>query len=191
MKGLLAPAAALVALFGLALPASAADAGTGGRSQPAAVSNERMDYAKLKEVLETMGYPVKEQKNTDGTPLYVLDFDEGGFHFIIDVNLSTDGSVIWLNAPLGNLPAAKRPAGTLEKLLKENMKRDPDHFDMYSDGYLDMARYVENRDVTPAVLRQAINEMCNDMRQTEALWNPAKWATNPRTNTGPNAQGKQ
>jgi hypothetical protein len=166
--------AALAALLALGAVGVATADEAKKADQPAAKAGG-MDQARLKETLDLMGYPFKEVKSTDGTPMYLVTLERDNYRYVFYVALSSDGTNLWLFSGLGELPPADQvPAGQLEKLLAESNARDPNHF-VLKGRRIYMTRHLDNHDLKPAQLRTAIDAFCGDIRATEALWSPEKW----------------
>jgi hypothetical protein len=167
-------------VMGLALAASGARADDPAKKPASSAEGAKATSATLtdeglKETLERMGYELEVTKSTTGTPMYKVKLDQGGWSFVIYVSLSPDKSMVWLAAPLQDLPAGdKVPEAILEKLLQKTDELGPAHFSLKGRRlYLNLP--LENGNITPARLRQALDSTATNVKDTAAYWSPDKW----------------
>ena len=85
-------------------------------------------------------------------------------------------SVLWVSSALRPLPEkGKVRADILEKILAKNYEIDPIHFAVTSSRYLYLELALTNRGITARSLRTELDEFMTAIRNTESLWNPAKY----------------
>ena len=121
----------------------------------------------LKQTLDNMG--LEPKKLSKG---YLLAIKQDTWTINLQVVLSLDNRKVGLNANLGKVddPSAV-PASQWMDLLVSNGDIDPSAF--YFDKEqkkLYLHRSLDNRALTPAVLRKEIENFAANVRQTEALW---------------------
>lgn len=172
LKGILAVALALVGFSGV----SRADAPK-KEEKKGVLTNDS-----LKEMLENLGYTPEVIKSTTGAPMNKIKFERDGWTFTVFVSLSSNGSQVWLIAPLKEIPDGMASGDPLKKILKANNDIGPVHFNIKGDFlYLNLA--LENRDMNAARLRGGIDETTGAVKSTASVWNvefKPKEAGNPK-----------
>jgi hypothetical protein len=160
----------MAALTGLmllgGLPAVAQSSSAGVAAPAGGVTD-----AGLKEMLDGMGYEPRPLSKG-----YLLAIKRDTWTIHIQLVLSKDLTKIGMNANLGLVSdAASVPAATWLKLLADNGDIDPSAFYYDKDQKkLYLHRVMDNRAVTPAVLRRQIEAFCDNTRDTAADWNFTK-----------------
>lgn len=121
----------------------------------------------LHQMLTNMGY--EPTRLTRGSTITVK---RDTWTIPLQLVLSSDGTRLGLNANLGVVPNPENiTADQWKKLLIANGEIDPSSF------YLDKAsnklflhRTLDNRAVDPAYLRNQIEKVCTNVKDTAALW---------------------
>jgi len=123
--------------------------------------------AALKQMLLDMGYEPKGLSKG-----FLIAPKRGTWTINIQLVLSKDQSKIGLNANLGKVPNPETiPAASWLKLLVDNGNIDPSSFYFDKDQKkLYLHRVMDNRAVTPAVLRSQIENFSENVRDTNADW---------------------
>jgi hypothetical protein len=135
----------------------------------------------LSEMLDSMGYDFRAETLASGNVIYLVTIPSDTWKFMVEVSVAPNGSLVWLLAPLQQLPAAV-PGEPLVRLLQENWTIYPQTFAIPKDGRrLYLQRAVENQNITPARLRAAIESMTGAIRNTAPLWDASKWGQTPTT----------
>jgi hypothetical protein len=130
----------------------------------------------LKTMLENLGYDVRASKSSDGKPMYYVKLKRDTWEFEVSVALSSDNTELWLTCGVVDLPPTdKVPAEVLEKMLAKSDELGPTHFGMKKSRRVYLNCPIENKDVTPARLRAALDQLGDDIKGTEDLWNMKKW----------------
>jgi hypothetical protein len=118
----------------------------------------------IKPTLENMGFETKDLGNN----IYEIVTNQGTV-VPMTVSLSTDESRIWLTSFFGDKDLAGYTADKLVKLLQSNWATGVSFFAL--DGNkLKMTRPVENRNVTPVLLRKEIESQARSVNNTQSLW---------------------
>lgn len=169
-----------VLVLAAVLPIPPADAAPAAPAPQLATTplDQRITHEQLVERLAALGFATPQPvESIQGTPLYLLEFNENHFNFVIYVGLSPDGSRLFFNAPLRPLPETSgRFASALLQLLEKNHAIAPLNFNYNATtGYLYLTYGVENQSITPARLRQMMASMMTVLRETEPLWDTARW----------------
>jgi hypothetical protein len=96
---------------------------------------------------------------------------QGTWTYNVQFVLSGDGTKLGLNANLGDVNEAEVTGDQWRALLAANNDIDPSDF--YYDPSrkkLYLHRVMDNRYLTPAILRAQLDSFINDMRSTDKLW---------------------
>lgn len=143
------------------------------QSPPAAPapSEQGLTDAQLSQLLDSMGFaPRKLSKG------YLIVIQRDGWTYNMQLVLSPDLTKLGMNANLATSanPAAL-PASVWRSLLADNEDVDPSCF--YFDRKLNrlfLHRVLDNHGITPAFLRQQIDNFCQNIKSTEADWSAVK-----------------
>ncbi|NEU07735.1 hypothetical protein GZH53_05375 [Flavihumibacter sp. R14] len=122
----------------------------------------------LKSTLENLGYETVDL----GSDTYQIKLVQGA-SVPISVVLSADGSRIWLITNLGDKVLSNLNSERLIKMLQSNRNIGTSFFAINSNR-LEMLSVVENRNMTPVILRKAIELQTRNVANTVALWDEGK-----------------
>jgi hypothetical protein len=122
----------------------------------------------LKEKLEQMGFTVKTINEKAGEEKYEVTHPGAGFNVPVGYEISASTNFIWLTAFLGKADTANAEKNL--KIVRENANIQPSFFYITPKGNLMMAVAVENRGVTPAILRRHIDKLVGDVSKTSDIW---------------------
>jgi hypothetical protein len=129
----------------------------------------------LGDMLTGIGQAPKAVKLDNGKTVYVIIVKTDAMNVQVVVGHSPDGSKIWVSANFrldGQIPS-----DVLQGMLEANAKHGPAHFSIFAQSKTyNVAMPLDNRNLTAEELQRQINTFSNVLRQTEPLWNPAKWA---------------
>jgi len=149
------------------------------RPTPAA-ANVRVTPEQLSQMLANMGYEVEAKTNEKGQSYNVLKVSRNGWTYNPTVSLSPDRTMLWISSPCADVPAnaiGSAPADKLMALLQKNAEFGPGYFNYKpAAGKIYYSVPSANVNLTPKELRQKLEQFCDDIRATEELWSPAKWA---------------
>ena len=141
-----------------------------------------VDPASLGRMLGTLGL-----KPTAAGTRFDFEFQtrEGDqeWGFAMSAVISQDSGTIWLMAWLEEMPkqASKVPAAALLRMLAENDRLGNGKFfayDRQNRRFL-MQRVIPNEGITPAVLRDVIDDMAKGVIGSHVAWSVAQWAQEP------------
>ncbi len=118
----------------------------------------------LKSTLENMGFETKDL----GADSYQITLNQGTI-VPMSVSLSKDESRIWLITFFGDRVLANLSSEKLIKLLQSNWSTGVSFF-VLNGNKLEMLHPVENRNVTPVLLRKEIESQARSVANTESLW---------------------
>jgi uncharacterized protein (TIGR03067 family) len=156
-------AAVLYAVAGLALVPAAT-----GADEPKRLTNDE-----LIKMVNRFGYDVKVLDKT----FTQVAIDREGWRSVVRLSLSTDGTVVWIDAWLltPRFPDAV-PAETWRKLLAKNEAIHPVMFSMNAKSKrLYLMHSLPNADLTPALLREHISLLDKTIEETKDLWKLANF----------------
>ncbi|MBS1714299.1 MAG: hypothetical protein JST30_08165 [Armatimonadetes bacterium] len=116
----------------------------------------------LKKSLSDLGYETKDlnEKKVE------IKITKNGFDVPIAAEISPSTNYIWLTVFLGT-DVTDAKAG---KLIRRNFKVQPSQFYVTEKGSLMMAIPVENRSMSNAVLRRALDKLSDDVVSTNEDW---------------------
>ena len=158
--------AALLIHANLPSPARAADSTsttTTARSTPgpAVLTDEN-----LEKTLEDMG--LEPKKLSKG---YLIVVKQDTWTLNTQLVLSENKTKLGMNSNLGVVEEEKVTASQWMSLLVSNGDIDPSSFYYNKEQKkLYLHRSIDNRDLTPAILRKEIETFCSNVRSTSKLW---------------------
>lgn len=135
-----------------------------------AAQNDRLDAAGLKKMLEGMGYELKTLSAEAGKEKWEFTVTKDDLDVFIGAELSASKNYIWLTVFFKPDVTESTSAANLHALLMANARVQPAHFYISSSNQLMMGFPIDNRSVTPAVLRRAIDSLTSGVVSTEDIW---------------------
>lgn len=132
-----------------------------------AQSCEPITSPKLREMLEQLGYTVKDI-GTSSAEKYEVKTKTASFDVPVGYEISPSTNFIWLTVFLG--PAKADTSLKNIALLKQNAIIQPCFFYVTAKGNLMMGVAVENRGVTNAILRRHTEKLIADVSSTATYW---------------------
>ena len=134
-------------------------------AEPKPTSKGGVTVAQLRKIVDGLGYETKD--GTDKTSAnfeFTITESDLDIHILAEQSQST--SYIWLKLAFDKL----KPGQDAKTFLSQTASTQPAHFYLYSDGTLGMAMAIENRDVTPAVVKRGIDILVNGAVSTQDYW---------------------
>lgn len=130
-------------------------------------SVQSLTDAGLKTLLDGLGY--ETQALNKG---FLITFKQDTWSLYVQLVLSADGTKLGLNANLGKVDDLSAvPAKKWLELLVANGKIDPSTFYVNEESKeLFLHRVVDNRGITPAILRVQIENFCNNIMDNADTW---------------------
>lgn len=129
---------------------------------------DKIDSKKLKEILIGMGYTVSDIITTPGKEKFEIKTTTPSFNIPIAYEISPSGNFIWLTVSLG-----KPKTDSLTQaynLLKQNGAVQPCQFYLTSKGNLMLGLALENRGITPAIIKRNTDKVTQDVSNTSTYW---------------------
>ena len=139
-------------LFGLVL----------AKPAPLSHDDDRWDTPRLKQCLVELGYEPK----TLSDKKFEVALTKGDHNIPVGTEVSGSGNYVWLTARLAETPSDEK-AG---KLLRRNFKIQPAQFYVTDKGHLMIGMTCDNRGLTNAILRKALDKLTSDVAATADEW---------------------
>lgn len=131
----------------------------------------------LTKLLIGLGY--EPAKVNDSTSRILLE--RGKWSFKVNIGVSSNAKKVWLTSYVAEIPdVAKVPQSILTKLLQANLEYGPAHF-VVAEGnpkpkkWLKMQYAIDNRNVTPAFIREELDYFAGQLQDSAPLWDTTKW----------------
>lgn len=128
--------------------------------------SETLNSAGLKSMLEGLGNEVKTLNADAGKEKYEATFTSGTFNVPVAFEISPSTNYIWLTVSLGADTATKDH----QELLKQNAALQPSFFYITSKGNLMMGQHIDNRRVTPVIMKRTIDKLVADVAKSATVW---------------------
>ncbi len=138
-----------------------------------------LSVEQLPKMLEAMGYEVRvegEEGKTQWAWVKVTREELGGT-FEVSIALSPNKKKIWAHLYMANLTDEHLSnAKGLAKLLELNATEGPNHFRIDAKTkQLYLSRCCDNAGMTPANLKENLENLINGAVRTKDAWNVSKW----------------
>jgi hypothetical protein len=122
----------------------------------------------LKTMISGLGYEMKDLT----TEKWEFTVTKSNTDIPIAAEISKSGARIWLTVFLGTISAKdKGDAGYMLELLKKNSEIQPVQFYSTEKDELMMGLPLDNRGMSPAILRKQIDFLTDQVVATDKLWN--------------------
>jgi hypothetical protein len=132
---------------------------------------------KLKEMLEAIGFDVREEKSSDGSFTFWIKKSVSGLTYEVSVSISPNKEKIWTTTTLADIAEAQlKMSERWVKLLELNDDIGPSYF-RYNAKYkkIYMSRSTDNRAVTAKALREHLERMLDRCAENKEHWMAEKW----------------
>lgn len=139
--------------------------GSGKKTTPPATTT--LTPASLKQTLVGMGYDVNDLGNGSMEVKTVT----GNMTVFVVAQFSKSGQKLWLTVNLGDLSDEDQAnAPKLLSILRKNADIQPAQFYVYHNTNLRFGSPIENRGLTPATMRAALESVTETVYATKDLW---------------------
>jgi len=129
-------------------------------------TDSKLDDAGLKGMLGNLGYEVKEP----GVSTFEVSITSQGLNIPTRVFLSKSKTKLWLSVALMTKDGVEKlTREDYRALLEKNVDVGPCHF-MVEGGWLKMKMALDNRSITPAVLRTELDYLSARIGESKAVW---------------------
>lgn len=149
------------------------------------------DNAKLKTMLEGMGYQFSEQNYDTGLPYFRLTVPYQDIDYKVDLTIKRDGSLLWIIINLKTAPMGEKiPKDILIGMLQENYLNSDRIFYAFNqaDGHFRLKGSLPTSSLQPIDLRRAVDEAVHRCNHTYKLWNPDEWPAHGDVSGNPVAE---
>lgn len=126
-----------------------------------------LEPADLQKMVDGMGYTTKMLNEEKGKEKFEFTIKAEGFDVPIAAEVSPSKNYVWFTVLLGK---ASEDGAKNTALLKENFKIQPDFFYITEKGNLMMGIAVDNRGVSPAVIKRVTDKLSEDVSKTSKVW---------------------
>jgi S1-C subfamily serine protease len=139
--------------------------------------------AELRSILSNMGYAVKAVPSAGGASLFAIIIEQQDWRLPVYLSRSGDGGRIWITMTLCSLASLDEiPRERQLEMLAANQNTGPVHFSYAASlKELRLNNIVENRSVTPAILREEIDRLIATAVRTASTWEKRNWAVSSGT----------
>jgi hypothetical protein len=112
-----------------------------------------------------------------GAGVYDVKLKHDGWDFTVRLSLSPSRKFLWMTQFLGKIPDVNKvPAAALAKLLTGTYDYCPCKFYFIADPKkkesvrLEIGRQIDNRGLTPALVRAELDQLCTNVKSSQPLW---------------------
>jgi hypothetical protein len=133
--------------------------------------------AQLGEMLNDLGYDVKDVSLDKKADSYTVTSDRDGWKLFINVSLSTDRQYVWFDVkfkPLADATVAS--PGAWLKLLDLTRQYHPVHFALDKSGRIHVSEGTPNVGLTADDLRKELDSFDDIVRHTQDAWKASAFA---------------
>lgn len=134
---------------------------------PAVKQDDPLDAASLRGMLTGLAYEVKDLSTEAGKEKYEFTVKTTNFNIPLGAEISPSKNYIWLTANLGKVSEKTK----WQELVRANSIIQPTMFYATKSDILMAAIPVENRSVTPALLKKGIDKIAADVDSQSTVWN--------------------
>lgn len=127
----------------------------------------RLSADELKTMLTNLGHELKQVNADPGKEKWTFDVKVPGFNVPVGAELSPSKQYVWLTVNLGALTEKQ----DLKELLRLNGRIQPTQAYLSAKDSLMMAFAIENRSVTPVMLKSKIEKLTGDVEKSAPIWN--------------------
>lgn len=129
------------------------------------MKEEPLTTPQLRTIVENMGYAPKTISEETGK--FQFDVKTDSFNVPVGTEISKSGNYIWFTVSLGDASGLESKHGDL---LRQNAQIQPDFFYITAKGTLMLGVAVDNRGVTPAVVKRVTDKLVADVDSTSKYW---------------------
>lgn len=163
MKRILYVASFIVALVGIAHLSSVPSIAQGNLTIQ---SDGKVEASGLNAMINGLGYETRDIGMGKGKEKYEFKVEATGMTIPIAAELSPSKNYIWLTVKL-SLNSDKLDHN---ELLKRNTSIQPSFFYIVNGNTLMLGHPIDNRLVSPTILRRVIDKIIKDVVDTRSLW---------------------
>lgn len=133
-------------------------------------SDGKLDGPSMRSMVSGLGYELKELNGKVGEEKYEFTITKGGLDIPIACEISSSKNYVWLTVFLGEAPKGSVGQAKCETFMKDNFTIQPSMFYITGKGNLMCGIAMDNRAVTPAIMRRNIDKLSDDVVKTKDHW---------------------
>jgi hypothetical protein len=134
-------------------------------------SEEKLDAPEVNKMVNGLGFETKIINSEVGKEKYEFTITRGGLDIPIAAEVSASKNFIWLTVFFGEAPKAAEASGVkMHTLLNWNFKVQPCQFYITDKGNLMLAIAIENRNVTPLIMKRWVEKLVDDAVRSQDAW---------------------
>lgn len=130
------------------------------------IQTDKLNSESLKKMAEGLGFELKTINAEVGKEKYEIPVKTATLSVPVGAEVSSSTNYIWLTVNLGANSSTKKH----EEMLKSNGSIQPCFFYITSKGALMMAEPIDNRSITPAILKRCLDKLVSDVEKTTTIW---------------------
>src|SRR5579871_4846829 len=150
----------------------------GGVTESKTVAAAPLTDETLLQMLRGLGFEPENVSAPDSRhKIYRIKLNRDGWNFVLDVQISPDQTVLWVQAYLGQIPATEQiQSEVLVTVLKLNAGgMGKTKFVITTKGELCLWKPVDNVAITPARLRGEMENLAATIKETAPHWKTGRW----------------
>jgi hypothetical protein len=128
----------------------------------------------LADYLRKQNYKVQVNKGTDGRPILMVQIEQNGWKYDVEVEYQPNLNSFYLLCRFGKA-GAQLPSAQLAELLKANQKYAPTYFSIWPDGRL-VLEDLWSTQMDTAGFQSALNRFLGRIQETHPLWDNSRWS---------------
>ncbi len=128
--------------------------------------SDQLDYPKLKTMLTNLGYTTKDIGTEVGKEKAQIDIKTEAFNIPMGAEISPSKNYVWITVNLGANPTADQS----KALLRQNATIQPSFFYLTKDEKLMLGHPIDNRSITPDVMKRIIDKLAKDVDSSAKDW---------------------
>jgi hypothetical protein len=127
----------------------------------------RLSADELKTMLTNLGHDLKQINKEADKEKWEFSVKTPGFNIPVGAEISPSKQFVWLTVSLGAITDKQ----DLKELLRLNGRIQPTQAYLTAKDVLMMGFAIENRSVTPALMKNRIEKLTGDVEKSASVWN--------------------
>lgn len=127
----------------------------------------RLSAEDLRVMLSNLGHEVKQTNVEVGKEKYEFTVKTTGFNVPVGAEISPSKQFVWLTVSLGALNDKQ----DVKELLRLNGRIQPTQAYLTTKDTLMLALAVDNRAISPALMKSRIEKLSGDVEKSAPVWN--------------------
>ncbi len=140
---------------------------TSGFAEAQGDEASRLSAEDLKVMLTNLGHDLKQINAEAGKEKFEFTIKTPGFNVPVGAEISPSKQFVWLTVSLGALNEKQ----DTKELLRLNGRIQPTQAYLTTKDTLMMAFALDNRAITPALMKNRIEKLTGDVEKSAPIWN--------------------